>query len=214
VEKRIPLYLRMRRERHRRVAVLQDTVVEILYRTFPEAVLHGGTAIWRCYSGNRFSEDLDVYLGSRQGLEDLFGGLAEAGLRLLKRRTTPRALYSLMALGDTEVRLEATFRRVRGVVREYETCEGLLLNVLTLPPEEMIREKIDAYLARRRIRDLYDLFFMLRYAEKTEELRRELRRLLEGFREPVDEGELKALILFGAVPTSEAILEYLRREVG
>ncbi|MCQ8898254.1 MAG: nucleotidyl transferase AbiEii/AbiGii toxin family protein [Hadesarchaea archaeon] len=211
---KIPLYLRMRRERHRKVAVLQDMVVEALYRAFPRAVLHGGTAIWRCYSGNRFSEDLDVYLGSREGLENLFRELGEAGFRLLKRRTAPRALYSLMALGDAEVRLEATFKGVRWVMREYETCEGLLLNVLTLPPEEMIREKIAAYLARRRIRDLYDLSFMLRYAEKTEELKRELRRFLERFREPVDEGELKALILFGAVPTSGAILEHLRREVG
>ncbi|TDA31485.1 MAG: hypothetical protein DSO04_03905 [Hadesarchaea archaeon] len=76
---KIPLYLRMRRERHRKVAVLQDMVVEALYRAFPRAVLHGGTAIWRCYSGNRFSEDLDVHLGSREGLENLFRELGEPG---------------------------------------------------------------------------------------------------------------------------------------
>ena len=28
----------------------------------PNAILHGGTAIWRIYSGKRFSEDLDLYL--------------------------------------------------------------------------------------------------------------------------------------------------------
>ena len=38
------------------------------------------------------------------------------------------------------MRLKATFKRVRGMMREYETCEGLLLNVLTLPPEEMVRK--------------------------------------------------------------------------
>ncbi|MEM1546291.1 MAG: nucleotidyl transferase AbiEii/AbiGii toxin family protein [Candidatus Methanomethylicia archaeon] len=33
-----------------------------IYNSFPEAVIHGGTAIWRCYGSNRFSEDVDVYL--------------------------------------------------------------------------------------------------------------------------------------------------------
>ncbi|MDI6643012.1 MAG: hypothetical protein QMD95_03060, partial [Candidatus Hodarchaeaceae archaeon] len=61
-EKRVPLHRRMRRERHRRIARAQDTVVETLYRVFPKGVLHGGIAIWRCYSGNRFSEDVDAYL--------------------------------------------------------------------------------------------------------------------------------------------------------
>lgn len=111
------------------------------------------------------------------------------------------------------MRFEALFKRARGVVREYETCEGILFNVFTLTPEEMIREKIGAYLKRRKIRDLYDIFFLLRYVKDAEGLRPELVKLLRDFKKPVDERELRALILFGAIPTAENILEYLNRWV-
>ena len=37
-------------------------IVETLYEIFDNAVLHGGTSIWRCYKGNRISEEVDVYL--------------------------------------------------------------------------------------------------------------------------------------------------------
>jgi len=72
---------------------------EALKRYRKVAVLHGGTAIWRYTPGTGFRGDLDVYLKSREGLEDLFRELGEAGFRLLRRRTTPRALYSLIGPG-------------------------------------------------------------------------------------------------------------------
>jgi len=158
MEKRTPLYMRMRRERHREIAKLQDIIVENMYRVFPRAVIHGGTAIWRCYSGNRFSEDVDAYIG-KAGTDRFFVELKRAGFEVLRKKATENALYSSLSLERTEVRFEALFRSIPGVVREYETCEGILWNVFTLSPEEMIREKVAAYLDRRRIRDLYDIFF-------------------------------------------------------
>lgn len=50
--------------------------------------------------------------------------------------------------------------------RNMKTYEGVLFNVFTLSPEEMVREKINAYLERRRIRDLYDVFFTLKYTSR------------------------------------------------
>ncbi|MEM2965007.1 MAG: nucleotidyl transferase AbiEii/AbiGii toxin family protein [Candidatus Bathyarchaeia archaeon] len=108
------------------------------------------------------------------------------------------------------MRFEALFKDVKGIVKEYETYDGILFNVFTLSPEEMVREKINAYLKRRRIRDLYDVFFMLRYSEK-DELKPDLQKLLREFKDPVDEEELKALIMFGAIPTKDDIVEYVRR---
>jgi predicted nucleotidyltransferase component of viral defense system len=58
----IPLILRLKRANHKELAKAQDIIVKALYETFNEAVFHGGTCIWRCYGGNRFSEDIDVYL--------------------------------------------------------------------------------------------------------------------------------------------------------
>lgn len=215
-EERAPLHRRMRRERHRRIARLQDIIVEAMYRIFPRSVLHGGTAIWRCYSGNRFSEDVDAYIEEKDigKIDRFFEELRKAGFEITKRRMTKNSLYSVLSFGSTGVRFEALFRSVRGVVREYETYEGILFNVFTLTPEEMIIEKIGAYLKGKKIRDLYDIFFMLRYVEEVEKLKPELKKLLQNFEGPVDEGELKALIMFGAIPTKEDIVEYIERWVG
>ena len=49
-----------------RLAELQYEVIDIIYnRVEPDATLYGGTAIWRCYGGNRFSEDIHIYLSNR-----------------------------------------------------------------------------------------------------------------------------------------------------
>lgn len=211
-EKKVPLHRRMRRERHKKIARLQDTVVEALYRVFPRCVLHGGIAIWRCYSGNRFSEDVDAYIEKNpQKIGAFFEGLKKAGFQIVKRRKTRNSIYSVLSFGGTEVRFEALFKRAEGVVKEYETYEGILFNVFTLPPEEMIVEKINAYLKRRKIRDLYDIFFLLRYARDAKKVKPDLMNFLRNYKEPADERELKTLLLFGAIPTSEDILEYIGR---
>jgi len=200
----------MRRERHKKIAGAQDIVVETLYRVFPRAVLHGGTAIWRCYSGNRFSEDVDAYIEKdTEKINRFFEEMKKAGFEIIKKRMTENSLYSLLSFGGTEVRFEALLRRTEGVIKEYETYEGILFNVFTLTPEQMIMEKIGAYLKRRKIRDLYDIFFLLRHVTDAEKLKPNLEDLLRNFKEPVDEEELKALILFGAIPTKEDIVEYL-----
>jgi predicted nucleotidyltransferase component of viral defense system len=210
--KKVPLHRRIRRERHKKIARLQDILVETLYRVFPRGVLHGGTAIWRCYSGNRFSEDVDMYLQKDiEKINRFFEELKRAGFGIIKKRITKNSIYSSLGFGEVEVRFEALFKRARGVVKEYETYEGILFNVFTLTPEEMIDEKIDAYLKRRKVRDLYDIFFLLRYAKKDERLKAGLTKLLRNFVEPVDKEELKALIMFGAIPTTKDMLEYMER---
>jgi len=210
MEKKTPLHRKMRRERHKKIAGAQDIVVETLYRVFPRAVLHGGTAIWRCYSGNRFSEDVDAYIEKdTEKINRFFEEMKKAGFEIIKKRMTENSLYSLLSFGGTEVRFEALLRRAEGVVKEYETYEGILFNVFTLTPEQMIMEKIGAYIKRRKIRDLYDIFFLLRHVTDAEKLKPNLKDLLRNFKEPADGEELKALVLFGAIPTKEDIVEYL-----
>ena len=77
---KIPLQAKLRREIHRKVAYAQDLVVKEVYAVFDKAVLHGGTAIWRCYDGKRFSEDLDFYFpNDKKKIELLFENLKKAG---------------------------------------------------------------------------------------------------------------------------------------
>jgi predicted nucleotidyltransferase component of viral defense system len=213
--RKIPLNQRLKRRQHIDIARLQDILVETLYRVFPETVLHGGTAIWRCYSGSRFSEDVDVYLErDTKRIDELFNQLRAAGFGIAKKRVKENSLYSKLVFGRTEIRLEAVFRKTRGIVKEYETYEGVLLNIYTLLPEELIIEKVNAYKKRRKIRDLYDIFFLLRYVKEEQEMMPKLKELMENFERPVDEADLKALILVGISPTSAEMLEYIRRWLG
>ena len=38
----------------REKAKLEDVLIELLYSEYKSLTFHGGTAIWRCYGGNRF----------------------------------------------------------------------------------------------------------------------------------------------------------------
>jgi len=74
----------------------------------------------------------------------------------------------------------------------------------------LIVEKIDTYLKRRKIRDLYDVFFLLRYTEEGK-IKNSLKKLIENFKNSVDEENLKTIIISGAIPNSRDMLDYIRR---
>ncbi|MBI4140532.1 nucleotidyl transferase AbiEii/AbiGii toxin family protein [Candidatus Woesearchaeota archaeon] len=208
---KLPLIVRLKKEAHKNVAEAQDMIVRELYSVFDDAVLHGGTAIWRCYQGNRFSEDIDVYLSKDVNkINTLFLNLQKKGFLVEKKKITEHSLYSRLKWNRTFVELEALFKKVNGCLKEYETAEGNLVSVYTLTPEELISEKIDTYLGRRKIRDLYDIFFLLKYIIDFREIKAKAGYLIKNFNPPIDEKELKVLILEGLVPTSQKMMEYIK----
>ncbi len=210
---RTPLARRLKRRIHREVAFAQDVLVGEAYDAYPACVLHGGTAIWRCYGGTRFSEDLDAYLpGASQATDSKFRrGAAAKGARELKFRRTGSTLYAKFELGGGTVSFEGELREPPGrEVRGYETLSGGSVMVSVLPPDELLAEKAAAYADRRKVRDLYDVLSLTGVAEG-EDARRAARSLLDGYAPPVDPRELRALVLAGAVPTPEEMVEALER---
>ncbi|HLC20059.1 MAG TPA: nucleotidyl transferase AbiEii/AbiGii toxin family protein [Candidatus Nanoarchaeia archaeon] len=207
----IPLILKIKKETHKDIAQAQDIIVEELYRVFNTAVIHGGTAIWRCYGAQRFSEDIDVYIPKDMTkLDLLFAHLEKRGFSIEKRNISEKSLYSNLLWDRTFVRFEAIFRKTEGHLREYQTIEGNLITVYSLTPEEFIVEKVKAYLGRHKIRDLYDIFFLIRLVNDFSVIKPWIEKLKKEFRPPLDEKDLKVLILDGLVPTSEKMIEYLR----
>jgi predicted nucleotidyltransferase component of viral defense system len=208
----IPLILRLKKQRHKDVALAQDMLIREVFSVFNDAVFHGGTAIWRCYNGNRFSEDIDMYIpNDEKRIDLLFQKLQNIGLKLEKRKTNENGLYSAFWRDRTIVRFEASFRKMKGVAREYEKCDGTFIIVITLPIEELAKEKISAYQNRLKIRDLYDLFFLLRYIQEKDTPKKELEGFIKNFKMPVDKNNLPKIVLEGAVPTIEQMLEYIKR---
>jgi len=205
----IPLILKIKKESHKNVAMAQDMIVQEMYSVFNDAVIHGGTTIWRCFKGNRFSEDLDVYIPKDMNkLNILFEKFKKIGFIIERKKIGENSLYSTLKLNCTIVKFEALFKKVKGSLKEYETIESNFITIYTLSPEELINEKINAYLSRLKVRDLYDIFFLLRYVKEKKHIN--LKKLISNFKKPIDESDLKILILEGIVPSSEDMIKYIK----
>ncbi|MBU0894880.1 MAG: nucleotidyl transferase AbiEii/AbiGii toxin family protein [Nanoarchaeota archaeon] len=210
----IPLILRLKKNAHKEIAKAQDIIVEALYEVFDRAVLHGGTTIWRCYKGKRFSEDVDVYISRDiKKINKLFEVFEKRGFSIEKKKIGENSLYSTLKINRTLVRFEALFKKIKGSLQEYETVEGNFLTVYTLTQEELLKEKISTYLKRLKIRDFYDVFFLLRYIEDSSFVKKDLKNLINKFKKPADEKELRVLIYEGVVPNIKDMLIYIKRRL-
>ena len=208
----IPLHLRIKRMRHKEIARAQDLIVEELYGKFNKAVLHGGTAIWRCYNGRRFSEDLDFYFpNDKKKIAVLFENLEKAGFEIKKKKVSENSVYSELELDRLAVRLEATFQKVSGVICDYEMSDGNIISVYSLTPDLFLDEKAKTYLKRFKVRDLWDVFFLLKIVDKPEKIK-EIGNLIKNYKKPIDEEDLKTIILEGIVPSANEMIEYIRKK--
>jgi len=211
----LPIQLKLKRKIHKDIAYAQDLIVETIYEFFPSAVIHGGTAIWRCYEGNRFSEDIDMYIKKdTEKINALFSTLEKNGFSVSKKRIKENSLYSTLKFNTSIVRFEALFKAIKNpFLKEYETSEGNLINIFTLSPDDLVEEKINTYIKRKKIRDLYDLFFLLRYIKENKKIKEKLKDFIKKFEPSTDEQNLKAIIITGVTPTTKNMLDYIERWV-
>lgn len=209
----IPLEKRLRKRMHVEIALLQDETAEILYGIENNLVLHGGTAIWRCYGGNRFSEDLDFYCKDVGKIEEqLKTKLEERGLTVPKFKKTGNLIFCKVSNGGAEICIEINHsaKKTGAIVRPYEKTDGSFMDVLTLPPEDLVLEKIGAYSGRRFIRDIYDIHHLSNYLTDEIKVRPKIVEFLDSLKPPVDEENLKAIVYSGKIPSFEQIVEALR----
>ena len=209
---KIPLQAKLKREIYRKIAYAQDLIVKEVYSAFDKAVLHGGTAIWRCYDGKRFSEDLDFYLSNdNKKIELLFENLKKAGFEIKKRKILEKSIYSELELDRVLLRLEATFQKVFSVICDYEMSDGNIISIYGLTPEAFLVEKSNAYLKRFKVRDLWDVFFLLKMIENPRAIK-EIGNLIKNYKKPLDEEDLKVILLEGIIPSADEIIKYIRRK--
>ena len=210
----IPLLLRLKKANHKEIAKAQDIIIETLYNIFNNAVLHGGTAIWRCYNGNRFYEDVDVYIEKDSNkIKKFFALMEKKGLNIERKKIGENSIYSTLKFNRTTVRFEAIFKKINGVLKEYETAEGNFLTVYTLSSEDLINEKVKAYLKRLKVRDLYDIFFLLKYIKNSTLIEKQINELVRNFKKPIDEKDLNVLILEGLIPKMQQMIDYIKNKV-
>ena len=209
----IPLILTLKRKSHKDIAEAQDRIIVELYKVFDKAVLHGGTALWRCYKAHRFSEDIDVYIPRDIAkITALFENFKKAGFTIEKKKIGKNSIYSSLHINGVLVRFEALFKKCKGFLHEYTKVDGNLVTVYTLTPEELILEKLHTYQKRLKVRDLYDVFFLLRHVKMDHDIQKALRHLINTFTRPVDESDLQVIIIEGIVPSVDDMITRITRE--
>ncbi len=213
----LPIERRLADENQSRKARLQDYALEALYSIDPSAILHGGTAIWRCYGGNRFSDDIDLYIQSDEKITAIRNNLTFAIRKydLQSGKSSVSGSYTIFKiLGEgTELKVEMVRNRtrLRPVERNYERSNGTHMSVLTLTPEAFILEKIKTYESRRYIRDLYDIYHLSSIVTEKGAIGKRICAFINNIGKPVDERVLKSIVYSGAAPSFEGMVNELKR---
>lgn len=136
----------------------------------------GGTALRFVYHSARFSEDLD-FSTNQEDIPDIEDSILEVLVKFEKEnikatlqeaKTTSGGYLStidFVLFGQTiPVQIEISFREKdnRGELVEITSDFIPPYTVVVLVKEQLIDQKMRALLARKKARDFYDLYFMLR----------------------------------------------------
>ncbi len=212
---KIPLIKTLRKKEYRDIASLQDEIIEILYRTENSIVLHGGTVVWRCFGGKRFSTDIDAYMTNLE-IEKLkktmISAASDYDINMKKIKDTGNLLFMVFETGETNLKVEINHKKkgLNTTVTRFEKADGTYTDVLTLPPEDLILEKINAYSDRRFIRDIYDIYILSSYVENPEKIREKTTEFLKNIKKPLNENQLAALIYEGPVPSFNNMITIIK----
>ncbi len=180
-----------------KIAELQDYVIDIIYDNFqPDALLYGGTAIWRCFGGQRFSDDISIYMDNNS-FNNFTSHLEKYDLKLIWRDPEfPSRI--LIARGATSILLETKPGSAENDIRAYSRIDGTTKTISVLSPTELMIRKMEAYSGRLYIRDIYDLFILTSWLDKSDYLvRKKLSEFLNEIHKPVDKDMIRSLLYAG-----------------
>ncbi len=207
-------------------AIVEDVIVDLLLKHYGKFVMHGGTAVWRCYGGNRFSRDVDFYSNLEPSEEsalqkELHKLLIENGypIREEKYNNKTKTLHVIFKGADTTGKLDITFAKVNGIAAEYLRVDGSKRIIYTLSPETLLGEKIDAYSNKyeRQAHEIQDLYDIVTLKDKIGNPSKDIRKRLAGFvvkikdNTPKDEKVLRQLLLSGVAPNFGEMIAILER---
>ena len=160
----------------------QDLLLFHIYKQTNVLIFKGGTALYKLYGLQRFSEDLDFSLrediNGEEIIKKVLGNIENAKIKEIKRLKESTlikiALKGILTKYNT-IRIDINFKNivfekfdVKNYVSSYVDINPFNLRVLSL--KEMVAEKIHALFNRESARDLYDLFFLLKVADFDKQL--------------------------------------------
>ena len=162
----------------------------------------GGTALRTIYGSPRFSEDLDFSIFNvelyqqKDFIENIFAEVLVEIERIgIKVELGPKpgstregyygdATFKIYDYPSVAVSINVSSRNGQNIKGEVDSIPNDFVptyNVFHLPQEKLVEEKIDALLERKKARDFYDLYFIMRKGLLT----LEQKRRLNGFRDEI-----------------------------
>ena len=169
------------------LAELQDYVVEIIYDSFqPEALLYGSTAIWRCFNGMRFSEDIVIYMDNTP-FKSFLSRRGKYGLRLLWQDPEFPTRVRI-ANNETVMLLESKPGYAENDIRTHFRTDSTTKTISVLSPTELMIRKMEAYEGRRFVRDIYDLYVLTNWLDRSDYVdTSRFSQFLHEIHKPIDE---------------------------
>ncbi len=213
---KLPIIKLLKTRAYRDLATFQDAAMEMLYQTDSTVVLHGGTAIWRCYGGNRFSSDIDIYLRSKEHTEKIKAGIEKMadvyGITMEKAKDTGHLVFIGLSLNGIYLKIEINYweTRIKPVAGRFERVDGGYIEIRTLSPEDLIIEKISAYGDRKFIRDIYDIYILSDNATEPSLIRKAVLKFTANIEPPVNAEVLRSLIYSGPVPSFDNMIKRIK----
>jgi predicted nucleotidyltransferase component of viral defense system len=89
----------------------------------------------------------------------------------------------------------------------YERADGGKMDIFSIRPESILLEKAEAYISRKLIRDIYDVYFLSSISSPAE-AKEIIKKALDT--EPIDKENLSAIVYSGAVPSIEQMKSVLK----
>lgn len=125
-------------------------------------VLKGGTALMECYGLDRFSEDIDLDSIDSQNIRNIIEKYCDSNgykYRIAKDTNTTLRYFIHYDENNTiqkPLKIEISFRN------SFSMAECIVINqVLTYKLDYLALKKANAYSGRDKIRDLYDISFII-----------------------------------------------------
>ena len=138
-------------------AIITDFLKELNKET-DAFVLKGGTALRQCYGLDRFSEDIDLDASVKNIILFARKYCRQNGfeLREAKNTDTVKRVFITYASDAKGLKVEVSYRRKN--ISEEEIVRKNGITVYSI--DRLASMKAAAYIARDKIRDLYDITFI------------------------------------------------------
>ncbi len=160
----------------------QDLLLFNIYKQTNLLIFKGGTALYKLYGLKRFSEDLDFSLIGDLNIEAIIKKALKnienseiKEIKRLKNSILIKIAFKGIITKYNTLRIDINIKNpvlgkfdIKNYTSLYIDINPFSLRALSL--KEILAEKIHSILNRENARDLYDLFFLLKFVEPDKSL--------------------------------------------